>query len=94
MIVYDMRDRRTFEGIGTYFNMARETEENAEFFLLANKCEDFEHAQVPEEEGREFAQRNGMSFRLVSAEMGTGLGDDLYIEMLERFARNRGNGGH
>ena len=92
VIVYDMRDRKSFEGIETYLNKARETEQNAEYFLFANKCEDFEHAQVTEEEGREFAQRNGMGFRLVSAMAGTGLGDD--IEMLERLIQNRGNVGY
>ncbi|KAH0790861.1 hypothetical protein GPJ56_005282 [Histomonas meleagridis] len=78
MIIYDVRDRTSFENVSEYHNIALSslTSDHAEFVLVANKCEtEPEERQVSHEEGLNMANQLGAHFHEVSSLSGIGVTD-------------------
>ena len=86
--VYDVTNRKSFENITNWLEEVKEeVPKDAKFVLIGNKIDLENQRQVPTEEGRKFADDNGMKFIEVSAKDGTNLG---YTEIENAAGTNNG----
>lgn len=67
IFVYDITDRRSYDELTYWVEMAQETEVNCIFGIVGNKIDLFLNEVVPEELARDFAKSKNYKFRLVSA---------------------------
>lgn len=82
ILVYDVANRTTFETCKRWVAKAREAKKDMMGFLLANKIDLSEKAEVTDSQGEIFAKNNQMKFYKCSALRGTGI-----IEPIEDIAR-------
>ena len=71
LIVYDITSRLSFENLATWVEDCKNASpKTVVMVLVGNKC-DLEHKrEISEEEGRDFAEKNGMLFFETSAKTG------------------------
>ena len=71
LIVYDISRKVSFENLVEWIEDCRNSSPKTVFMVLVgNKCDLEKDREVTEEEGREFAERNGMLFFETSAKTG------------------------
>lgn len=96
-IVYDITNRESFENLNSWLLELKEHgDKNILIFLIGNKNDLEDKRMVMEEEGIEFAKKEGVFFKEVSAKENDGncIGrafDDLFKEILkvmEKVGRN------
>ena len=70
IIVYEISNKKSFENISSWIEECKNTAPKSILMVLVgNKC-DLDNREVTEEEGREFAEKNGMLFFETSAKTG------------------------
>ncbi len=78
VLVYDVTNRASFEGIKAWLGEIRKyAEEGIVIILAGNKCDMAHMRAVSAEEGAAFAKENGLLFAEVSARDGTGVNGAL-----------------
>ena len=71
LIVYDITKRVSFENLSDWIEDCKNSSPKTVFMVLVgNKCDLQQNREVSEEEGREFAEKNGMLFFETSAKTG------------------------
>ena len=83
VLVYSIDNKKTFENLDYWYNLYREqlVVEDTVLGLIANKSDLFLNQEVPDDQGRAYAEKNGAIFGLVSAKSNK-KGIDLYINGL------------
>ena len=83
VLVYCIDNKKTFENLDYWYNLYREqlVVEDTVLGLIANKSDLFLNQEVPDDQGREYAEKNGAIFGLISAKSNK-KGIDLYINEL------------
>ena len=78
VLVYDITDKRSFEHIGNWLNMAnKNAPEDAVYFLVGNKTDLDDERKVSTEKAKQYANDNDMRFFEVSAMNGENI-DNLF----------------
>ena len=71
IIVYEISNKKSFEKISYWMEDCKNTAPKSILMVLVgNKCDLEDNREVTEEEGREFAEKNGMLFFETSAKTG------------------------
>ena len=71
LIVYDITNRISFENLSNWIDDCKNSSPKTVFLvLIGNKCDLENNREISEEEGREFAEKNGMLFFETSALTG------------------------
>ena len=71
IIVYEISNKKSFENISSWIEECKNTAPKSILMVLVgNKCDLEDNREVTEEEGREFAEKNGMLFFETSAKTG------------------------
>ena len=74
VIVYDMTDRDTFTAAEDWIQEVRtNAPKDCMLFLASNKSDLLESIEIPKREGKEFADKNGLSFWETSAKENIGV---------------------
>ena len=82
LIVYDVTDRRSFEEVMTWLNDIRNlSDPQIVIALVGNKLDIRDDRKVSSEEGREFADTNGLIFFETSAKTGYNI-ENCFTEIL------------
>lgn len=77
LLVYDVANKTTFETCKRWVTKAREVKKDMMGFLLANKMDMAENAEVTDSQGEIFAANNQMRFFKCSALRGTGINEPI-----------------
>lgn len=81
ILVYDVTDSRTFENVETWFQTVTQyANDDAQIFLVGNKCDDEESRQVSTEQGRALAEKLGILFTEASAKTNENV-DTIFYEL-------------
>lgn len=81
VLIYDVTDARTFENVENWFEtVTQHANEDAQIFLVGNKCDDEENRQVSREQGQQLATRLGLSFLEASAKTNENV-DAIFYEL-------------
>ena len=68
MVVYDITDRESFENLNSWLiEIEKNANKNVYKLLIGNKCDLEEKRKVTFQEGKDFAESNGMKFIETSA---------------------------
>ena len=68
LVVYDITERETFENLNTWLiEIEKNANKNVYKLLIGNKCDLEDKRQVTYQEGKDFADSNGMKFIETSA---------------------------
>ena len=79
LLVYDVTRRETFEHLQTWLDDCKENSNmNLSILLIGNKTDLADKREVPEEEGRRFAEKNGLLFIETSAKTALNV-DDAFL---------------
>ena len=71
IIVYEISNKKSFENISSWIEECKNTAPKSILMVVVgNKCDLEDNREVTEEEGREFAEKNGMLFFETSAKTG------------------------
>ena len=71
IIVYEISNKKSFENISSWIEECKNTAPKSILMVLVgNKCDLEDNREVTEEEGRQFAEKNGMLFFETSAKTG------------------------
>ena len=82
IIVYEISNKKSFENISSWIEECKNTAPKSILMVLVgNKC-DLDNREVTEEEGREFAEKNGMLFFETSAKTGKNV-EELFKESVK-----------
>ena len=82
IIVYEISNKKSFENISSWIEECKNTAPKSILMVLVgNKC-DLDNREVSEEEGREFAEKNGMLFFETSAKTGKNV-EELFKESVK-----------
>ena len=86
---YDITSRKTFESIvNIHYNTVRSiVGDFALIYLVANKIDLYEEAQVSEEEGRSYAKEKNIKFYQISCKTGEGI--DILLEDIVNSLTNK-----
>ena len=88
LVTYDCTQRKTFESCREWLKMIREkADPDILTVLIANKVDLTENIEVTEDEGREYAQQNHLSFFATSAKTGAGIAD-LFEAVTRHLIKN------
>lgn len=92
LIVYDVTDRKTFEGLERWFKQLREhmhttTNKNI-FMLVGNKCDLVHNRQVTTEEGKACAAQHGVAFIETSALRTTNIEKSFMKLLTDVYRKN------
>lgn len=81
VVIYDVTDSRTFESVENWYNTVKEhANEDAQIFLVGNKCDDDANRQVSTEQGQELATKLDIPFLEASAKSCTNV-DAIFYEL-------------
>ena len=68
MVVYDITDRESFENLNSWLiEIEKNANKNVYKLLIGNKCDLEDKRKVTFQEGKDFAESNGMKFMETSA---------------------------
>ena len=86
IMVYDIRNRESFENIKNYWSKQLKDSgvQNIVLAIAGNKCDIFNEEEVRENEAREYAESIGAVFQLTSCKENIGI-DELFKESGKRF---------
>ena len=86
IMVYDIRNRESFENIKKYWSQQLKDSgvQNIVLAIAGNKCDIFNEEEVSENEAREYAESIGAVFQLTSCKENIGI-DELFKESGKRF---------
>ena len=86
VMVYDIRNRESFENIKKYWSQQLKDSgvQNIVLAIAGNKCDIFNEEEVSENEAREYADSMGAVFQLTSCKENIGI-DELFKESGKRF---------
>ena len=86
VMVYDIRNRESFENIKKYWSQQLKDSgvQNIVLAIAGNKCDIFNEEEVSENEAREDAESIGAVFQLTSCKENIGI-DELFKESGKRF---------
>ena len=71
MVVYDITDRDSFENLNSWLiEIEKNSNKNVFKILIGNKCDLEERRKITYQEGKDFADSNGMKFIETSAKIG------------------------
>ena len=63
VLIYDVTDSRSFENVENWFQtVTQHANEDAQIFLVGNKCDDEVNRQVSKEQGQELAAKLNVPF--------------------------------
>lgn len=81
VLIYDVTDLRSFENVETWFQtVTQHANEDAQIFLVGNKCDDDDSRQVSTEEGQELAAKLNVPFLEASAKSNHNV-DSIFYEL-------------
>lgn len=81
VIIYDVTDSRSFENVENWFQtVSQHANEDAQIFLVGNKCDDEVNRQVSKEQGEELASKLHVPFLEVSAKSNENV-DAIFYEL-------------
>ena len=79
LVVYDITDRESFENLNSWLiEIEKNANKNVYKLLIGNKCDLEEKRKVSYQEGKDFAESNGMKFMETSAKI-------IYIKVSRSF---------
>ena len=86
IMVYDIRNRESFENIKKYWSQQLKDSgvQNIVLAIAGNKCDIFNEEEVSENEARQYADSIGAVFQLTSCKENIGI-DELFKESGKRF---------
>ena len=86
VMVYDIRNRESFENIKKYWSQQLKDSgvQNIVLAIAGNKCDIFNEEEVSENEARQYADSIGAVFQLTSCKENIGI-DELFKESGKRF---------
>lgn len=81
VLIYDVTDSRSFENVENWFQtVTQHTNEDAQIFLVGNKCDDEVNRQVSKEQGQELAAKLNVPFLEASAKSNENV-DSIFYEL-------------
>lgn len=81
VLIYDVTDSRTFDNVQNWFQtVTQHANEDAQIFLVGNKCDDEVNRQVTKEQGQELAAQLGVPFLESSAKTNENV-DSIFYEL-------------
>ncbi|EGW34452.1 GTP-binding protein SAS1 [Spathaspora passalidarum NRRL Y-27907] len=81
IIIYDVTDSRSFENVENWYQtVTQHANEDAQIFLVGNKCDDEVNRQVSREQGQELAARLNIPFLESSAKTNENV-DSIFLEL-------------
>ena len=86
ILVYDITKKESFENMEKYwYDQLKEFgSKNIILGVAGNKCDMYEKEEVPESEGKQFADKIGAFFEITSAKNNTGI-KDLFMNAANKF---------
>ena len=94
IFVYSIDTKASFEGLKSYWiDTIREAlGEDPILGMVGNKCDLFMNEEVKESDAKEYAQENGMSFKLVSAKEDPDGFIEFLSQLLDEFLEKKDSG--
>jgi Ras-related protein Rab-8A len=81
VLIFDVTDSRTFENVENWFQtVTQHANEDAQIFLVGNKCDDEVNRQVSKEQGQELAAKLNIPFLEASAKNNSNV-DSIFYEL-------------
>ncbi|CAI5755989.1 unnamed protein product [Candida verbasci] len=81
VLIYDVTDSRSFENVENWFQtVTQHANEDAQIFLVGNKCDDEVNRQVSKEQGQELASKLNIPFLEASAKSNENV-DSIFYEL-------------
>lgn len=81
VLIYDVTDSRSFENVENWFQtVTQHANEDAQIFLVGNKCDDEVNRQVSKEQGQELAAKLNIPFLEASAKSNENV-DSIFYEL-------------
>lgn len=81
VLIYDVTDARSFENVENWYEtVSQHANEDAQIFLVGNKCDDSEGRQVSQETGQELASKLNIPFLEASAKSNINV-DAIFYEL-------------
>ncbi|RLV91864.1 Ras-related protein SEC4 [Spathaspora sp. JA1] len=81
VLIYDVTDSRSFENVDNWFQtVTQHANDDAQIFLVGNKCDDELNRQVSKEQGQELAARLNIPFLESSAKTNENV-DSIFLEL-------------
>ncbi|AOA64248.1 Rab family GTPase [Komagataella phaffii CBS 7435] len=91
ILVYDVTDERSFNSVHNWYQtLNQHANEDAQLFLVGNKCDDEESRQVTKEQGEQLASELGVPFLEASAKSNKNV-DAIFLELAKRFEEKMRN---
>ena len=82
VLIYDVTDSRSFENVENWFQtVTQHANEDAQIFLVGNKCDDEVNRQVSKEQGQELAAKLNVPFLEASAKSNENV-DSIFTNWL------------
>ena len=87
LLVYEIDKRESFEHITRWMeDIKKNAPKNVLMILVGNKCDLEDNREVSQEEGKEFAEKNGMKFFETSAKTGQNV-EEVFKQGVEIIAK-------
>ena len=84
LLLYDVTNRDSFKNLENWLiEIEKNSSEKVLKILLGNKCDLNDDREIQPDEGRAFADRNGMEFMETSAKMNTNV--DLFLDVGDKY---------
>ncbi|KAG7692893.1 hypothetical protein KL930_004240 [Ogataea haglerorum] len=79
IIVYDVCDENSFDSVKKWYQTVNQhAKDEAQLFLVGNKCDDTESRQVSEKQGEQLAEELNVPFMEASAKSGLNVNEMFY----------------
>ncbi len=90
MLVYDITDVESFEGINTWLvEIEKNAPKDVYKVLIGNKCDMENNRKVTVEQGKEFAEQHNMKFFETSAKESKNV-NEVFIDMTKEILKKSG----